>query len=102
MRAQRRHLGARRPVVDARALRDVIFGNWRHFRDLLHGSAERIASNIVSSRLKRPVAAGLLTREEATRGQRAAYSLTAAGIQTRPVMVAMGNRGPRLHALPSS
>ncbi|MGH2498534.1 MAG: winged helix-turn-helix transcriptional regulator [Candidatus Limnocylindria bacterium] len=51
------------------------------------------ASNILSSRLKRLVAAGLLTREEATRGQRAAYSLTEAGIQTLPVMVAMGNWG---------
>jgi len=74
-------------------LRDVTFGNWRHFRELLHGSKEGIASNILSSRLKRLVAAGLLTREEATRGQRAAYPLTEAGIQTLPVMVAMGNWG---------
>ena len=74
-------------------LRDVIFGNRRHFRELLQGSEEGIASNILSSRLKRLVAAGLLTREEATRGQRAAYSLTEAGIQTLPVMVAMGNWG---------
>jgi DNA-binding HxlR family transcriptional regulator len=81
-------------------LRDVIFGNRRHFRKLLHSSEERIASNILSSRLKRLVAAGLLTREEATHGQRAAYSLTEAGIQTLPVMVAMGNWGlspPRRH-----
>ena len=57
------------------------------------------ASNILSSRLKRLVAAGLLTRGEATRGQRAAYSLTEAGIQTLPVMVAMatGARPPRRH-----
>jgi DNA-binding HxlR family transcriptional regulator len=74
-------------------LRDVIFGNRRYFRELLQGSEEGIASNILSSRLKRLVAAGLLTREEATRGQRAAYSLTEAGIQTLPVMVAMGNWG---------
>jgi DNA-binding HxlR family transcriptional regulator len=71
-------------------LRDVIFGNRRHFRELIDGSEERIASNILSSRLKRLVAAGLLTREEATRGQRAAFSLTEAGIQTLPVMVAKG------------
>ena len=90
-------------------LRDVIFGNRRHFRELLHGSEEGIASNILSSRLKRLVAAGLLTREEATRGQRAAYSLTEAGIQTLPVMVAMGNWGlahvarlaPRLDRMPT-
>lgn len=74
-------------------LRDVVFGNRRHFRELLQGSDEGIASNILSSRLKRLVAAGLLTRDEATRGQRATYSLTEAGIQTLPVMVAMGNWG---------
>ncbi len=74
-------------------LRDMVFGNRRHFRELLHGSDERIASNILSSRLKRLVAAGLLTQEKATRGQRAAYSLTEAGIQTLPVMVAMGTWG---------
>jgi DNA-binding HxlR family transcriptional regulator len=45
-------------------LRDVIFGNRRYFRELLQGSEEVIASNILSSRLKRLVAAGLLTREE--------------------------------------
>jgi DNA-binding HxlR family transcriptional regulator len=45
-------------------LRDMVFGNKRHFRELLQGSDEGIASNILSSRLKRLVAAGLLTREE--------------------------------------
>jgi DNA-binding HxlR family transcriptional regulator len=45
-------------------LRDVIFGNRRYFRELLQGSEEGIAPNILSSRLKRLVAAGLLTREE--------------------------------------
>ena len=74
-------------------LRDMVFGNRRHFRELLQGSDEGIASNILSSRLKRLVAAGLLTQEEATRGRRAAYSLTEAGIQTLPVMVALGTWG---------
>lgn len=74
-------------------LRDVMFGNRRYFRELLHGSEERIATNILSSRLKQLVAAGLLTRAESVRGQRAAYSLTEAGIQTLPVMVALGNWG---------
>jgi DNA-binding HxlR family transcriptional regulator len=74
-------------------LRDVIFGNRRHFRELLKGSEEGIASNILSARLKRLVSAGLLTRAEAPRGQRAAYSLTEAGIQTLPVMVALGTWG---------
>jgi DNA-binding HxlR family transcriptional regulator len=39
------------------ALRDVIFGDRRHVRELLHGSAERIASTILRSRLTRLVAA---------------------------------------------
>lgn len=38
-------------------LRDVIFGNRRRFRELLQGSEEGVASNSVSSRLKRLVAA---------------------------------------------
>ena len=74
-------------------LRDMIFGNRRHFRELLHGSIEGIASNILSSRLTRLVDAGLLTKEQVRRGQRSAYSLTEAGIRTLPVMVALGNWG---------
>lgn len=74
-------------------LRDVMFGDRRHFNELLQGSQEGIASNILSSRLKQLVAAGLLTREDAGRGRRAAYSLTEAGIATLPVMVALGTWG---------
>ncbi len=76
-------------------LRDVIFGGRRHFRELLSHSEEGIASNILSSRLKTLVAGGLLTREPAERGHRATYSLTEAGIQTVPVMVALGSWGLR-------
>ena len=67
-------------------LRDIMFGN-RYFRELIAGSEEGIATNILASRLKQLVAAGLLTRGDARRGQRAAYSLTEAGIQVLPVMV---------------
>src|SRR3954447_8508515 len=74
-------------------LRDIMFGNRRHFRELIAGSEERIATNILASRLKQLVAAGLLTREDARRGQRAAYALTEAGIQVLPIMVALGNWG---------
>lgn len=77
-------------------LRDIIFGGRRHFRELLSGSEEGIASNVLSSRLKSFVAGGLLVREEAVRGQRARYSLTEAGIQTLPVLVALGSWG-RVH-----
>jgi DNA-binding HxlR family transcriptional regulator len=74
-------------------LRDIMFGKLRYFRELVAGSEEGIATNILASRLKQLVAAGLLTRDVARRGQRAEYSLTEAGIQVLPVMVALGNWG---------
>src|ERR1044072_9931495 len=75
------------------ALRDVIFGDRRYFRMLLTGSIEGIASNILADRLVRLVEAGILTRGTATRGQRARYSLTEVGIQTLPIIYALGNWG---------
>jgi DNA-binding HxlR family transcriptional regulator len=74
-------------------LRDIMFGNRRHFRELAAGSEEGIATNVLASRLKQLVAVGLLTREDSRRGQRAAYSLTEAGIQVLPIMVSLGNWG---------
>ena len=72
-------------------LRDVMFGNRRYFRELLAGSEEGIASNILANRLKRLVNAGLLTREDAGPGRRAAYSLTEASIQLVPVFAQLGD-----------
>lgn len=74
-------------------LRDIMFGDRRYFRELLAGSEEGIASNILSSRLKQLTTSGLLTRADAQRGQRAMYSLTEAGIQVLPVMAALGTWG---------
>ncbi|CAN5189785.1 hypothetical protein BH11ACT3_BH11ACT3_19900 [soil metagenome] len=71
-------------------LRDVIFEDRRYFRALLTGSAEGIASNILADRLVRLVDAGILARGTAARGQRARYSLTEAGIQTLPILLALG------------
>ncbi|MFI5563986.1 winged helix-turn-helix transcriptional regulator [Amycolatopsis japonica] len=76
-------------------LRDIMFGTRRHFRELLAGSEEGIASNILSDRLKRLVKAGLLTREDAGPGKRAAYSLTEASIQLVPVFAHLGSWGLR-------
>src|SRR5215204_2926085 len=45
-------------------IRDVMFGNRRHFRELLTRSEERIASNILADRLKRLVDSGLLTKRD--------------------------------------
>ena len=74
-------------------LRDVIVSDRRHFRALLTGSVEGIASNILADRLVKLVDAGLLERGTAARGQRARYSLTEAGIQTLPVIAALGAWG---------
>ncbi|WP_280231586.1 winged helix-turn-helix transcriptional regulator [Nocardia cyriacigeorgica] len=76
-------------------LRDVMFGNRRHFRELLAGSEEGIASNILSDRLKRLVAAGLLSREDAGPGRKAEYRLTEAAIQLVPIMAHLGSWGLR-------
>jgi DNA-binding HxlR family transcriptional regulator len=81
-------------------LRDVMFGNRRYFRELLAGSEEGIASNILADRLKRLVGAGLLTREDAGPGRRAAYSLTEASIQLVPVFAQLGEWG--LHHRPTT
>jgi DNA-binding HxlR family transcriptional regulator len=72
-------------------LRDVIFEDRRHFRALLLGSPEGIASNILADRLVRLVEAGILARGTAARGQRARYSLTESGIQTVPVLIALSD-----------
>ena len=74
-------------------LRDIMFGGRRHFRVLLTNNDEGIASNILASRLRHLVNVGLLTRDAATRGQRATYSLTEAGIRTLPILVALGTWG---------
>jgi DNA-binding HxlR family transcriptional regulator len=74
-------------------LRDVMFGRRRHFRELQAGSEEGIASNILADRLQRLVRDGLLTRDNAGRGQRATYSLTDASIQLVPVFAQLGAWG---------
>ena len=77
-------------------IRDVMFGNRRHFRVLLNESEEGIASNILADRLKRLVAAGLLTKaEDPTHKQKAIYSLTEKAIQLVPLFAHMGAWGRR-------
>jgi len=71
-------------------LRDIMFGDRRHFRTLQRESEEGIASNILASRLRDLVAADLLTRESVGSGRRAAYSLTESAIQLVPVLAELG------------
>lgn len=76
-------------------LRDVIFGNSRHFRELLAGP-ERISSNILADRLAGLVDNGLLTRSgDPSHKQKVTYSLTERAIELVPVLAqlsAWGNR----------
>jgi hypothetical protein len=66
--------------------------NRRHVGELVAGSAAGSASTILASRVTRLVAVGLLSRA-ARRDQRAAHSLTEAGIQVLLVLVALGTWG---------
>src|SRR5215467_9056797 len=67
-------------------IRDIMFGNRRHFRELLQNSEEGIASNILADRLKRLLERGLLTRaDDPTHKQKAVYSLTEMAIELVPI-----------------
>jgi DNA-binding HxlR family transcriptional regulator len=77
-------------------IRDVMFGNRRHYGDLLRLSEEKIASNILADRLARLVRMGLLSRSgDPTHKQKAIYSLTEASIQLVPLLAHMGAWGRR-------
>lgn len=76
-------------------LRDIMFADRRHFRALQRESEEGIASNILASRLRDLVAAGLLTHDDPGAGKRATYSLTEASIELVPVLAQLGWWGLR-------
>src|ERR1700744_2134197 len=77
-------------------IRDVMFGNRRHFRELMALSDEGIASNVLADRLKRLVEAGLLTRSDhPDHKQKGIYSLTEAAIELVPLLAHMGAWGRR-------
>ena len=77
-------------------IRDLMFGNRGHYRELLTQSEEGIASNILADRLKRLVEAGLLSRrDDPTHKQKAIYRLTEPAIQLVPLLAQMGAWGRR-------
>ncbi len=77
-------------------IRDVIFGDRRRYRELLTRSEEGIASNVLADRLKRLVAAGLLSRAaDPGHRQSVIYSLTEPAIQLVPLLAQMGAWGRR-------
>ena len=77
-------------------IRDIMFGNRRHFRELLNRSEEGIASNILADRLKRLVARGLLSRrDDESHKQKGIYSLAEPAIELVPLLAQMGAWGRR-------
>jgi DNA-binding HxlR family transcriptional regulator len=77
-------------------IRDIMFGNRRHYHQLISESEERIATNLLADRLKRLVQSGLLSRRnDPTHKQKAIYSLTEPAIQLVPLLACMGAWGRR-------
>ena len=77
-------------------LRDMMFGNRRHFRELLTKSDEGIASNILADRLRRLTEEGLISKaDDPSHKQKSIYSLTEMGIALVPVFAMMGAWGRR-------
>jgi DNA-binding HxlR family transcriptional regulator len=77
-------------------IRDMIFGNRRHFRELLQNSEEGIASNILADRLKTMLEQGIISKaDDPSHKQKVIYSLTERGIELLPVLVQMAGWGQR-------
>lgn len=77
-------------------IRDMMFGNRRHFSELLHNSDEGIASNILADRLQRLTDNGLISRApDPSHKQKIIYSLTEPAIQLVPVLAHLGAWGRR-------
>ena len=76
-------------------LRDMIFGDRRHFRELLR-SEEGISSNILADRLRMLMEEGMITRrDDPSHKQKGIYSLTEKAIALVPVMAQLGAWGRR-------
>jgi DNA-binding HxlR family transcriptional regulator len=75
-------------------IRDMMFGNRRHFRELLTKSDERISSNILADRLKTLLDQGIITRDDdPSHKQKGIYSLTEQGIELLPILAQMSGWG---------
>lgn len=75
-------------------IRDMMFGNRRHFRELLVNSLEGISSNILADRLKTLLDQGVISKaDDPSHKQKGIYSLTEKGIQLLPVLAQMGAWG---------
>jgi DNA-binding HxlR family transcriptional regulator len=76
-------------------LRDMMFGNRRHFRELLR-SEEGISTNILADRLKLLLEEGMITKaDDPSHKQKSIYSLTDKAIDLLPVLAMIGDWGTR-------
>ena len=77
-------------------IRDIMFGDRRHYRELLSQSDEGISSNILAERLKMLLDQGIITKaDDPAHKQKAIYSLTEQGISLVPILAHMGAWGVR-------
>jgi DNA-binding HxlR family transcriptional regulator len=75
-------------------IRDIMFGNRRHYRELLTKSDEGISSNILADRLKMLLEQGIITRQDdPSHKQKGIYSLTEQGIELLPILAQMASWG---------
>ena len=75
-------------------IRDIIFGDRRHYRELLLNSKEGISSNILANRLKTLLDRGIISKtDDPTHKQKAIYSLTEQGIELLPILAQIGSWG---------
>ena len=79
-------------------LRDLIFARKRYFQDFL-ASREKIASNILASRLKLLEAAGFVTRAtDPDHGRRVVYAPTEKALDLLPVLLELVRWGAKYDA----
>jgi DNA-binding HxlR family transcriptional regulator len=70
-------------------IRDLLFGGKRHFKELMN-SPERIASNILTARLKKLEERGMIERSaDPDNRKQVIYTLTEKGRDLAPVLVEM-------------
>jgi DNA-binding HxlR family transcriptional regulator len=75
-------------------IRDMMFGNRRHFNELLTRSEEGISSNILADRLKTLLDQGIITRgDDPSHKQKGIYSLSEQGIELLPILAQMSGWG---------
>lgn len=75
-------------------IRDMIFGNRRHFRELLLNSEEGISSNMLADRLKTLLEEGVIGKtDDPSHKQKSIYSLTEKGIELLPILAQMAAWG---------